>query len=328
MAPEVPTPGVDLRPLTTSELIDRGFLLYRQNFAGLLLLALLSQAGPLLVQVLTTVLHLMPTQEEMTQAPSRTFLHLGSLVSIVLLSQLIAFGFAVVMTFYVADAYLGREPSLKASFGGLGGKLIGVAWTCALNRLFYLLTLIFPFLAAVAVEVWYALAPPGSFLGLIVLIGTAGLLGVGSLVPVLIVVMRLMATVPVLALEGLAGWKACRRSSALVRYDPQLGFFYWGETRLSLLLLPLFVIQLLTSSITSVPMIIAQANEMVRHGTATSLTNPSDVVVVGSQVLTYLTGALILPLYIIAVTLFYYDVRIRREGFDLEFLAARLETAG
>jgi hypothetical protein len=279
------------------------------------------------VQVLTTVLHLMPTQDEMMQPPPRIFINLGLIVTIVLLSQLVAFGFAVVMTFYVADAYLGREPSLTASFRGLGGKLPGVVWTCVLNRLFYLLTLIFPFLAAVAVEVWYTLAPPGSFLGLIVLIGTAGLLAVGSLVPVLVVVMRLMLTVPVLALEGLAGWKSCRRSSALVRYDPRIGFFYWGETRLSLLLLPLFVIQLLTSSITSVPMIIAQANEMVRHGTATSVTNPSDVVVVGSQVLTYLAGALVLPLYTIAVTLFYYDVRIRREGFDLEFLAARLEKA-
>jgi hypothetical protein len=156
-------------------------------------------------------------------------------------------------------------------------------------------------------------------------LGGTLVLTVLSLVPPLIVFMRLMVTVPVLAMEGLSGWAACRRSSALVRYDPKLGFFYWGETRLSLLLLPLFVIQLLTSTLTSVPMIIAQINESVRHGTTTALANPSDAVVVGSQILTYLAGALILPLYIIAVTLFYYDVRIRREGFDLEFLAGRLE---
>ena len=126
-------------------------------------------------------------------------------------------------------------------------------------------------------------------------------------------------------MEELAGWSACRRSSALVRYDPGLGFFYWGETRLSLLLLPLFVIQLLTSTLTSVPLILSQINDAVRHGTAAQFANQSDVVVVGSQILTYVAGALILPLYIIAVTLFYYDVRIRREGFDLEFLAGRLE---
>jgi hypothetical protein len=190
---------------------------------------------------------------------------------------------------------------------------------------FYAVTLIFPFLAMVAIGVWYMVAPPASFGGLtLFLLGTVALL-VLSLAPALVVFMRLMVTVPVLALEGLSGWLACRRSSTLVQYDPKLGFFYWGETRLSLLLLPLFIIQLLVATLTSVPMIVAQINEAVRHGTATVLTNPPDAVVVGSQILTYLAGALILPLYAIAVTLFYYDVRIRREGFDLEFLASRLE---
>jgi hypothetical protein len=45
-----------------------------------------------------------------------------------------------------------------------------------------------------------------------------------------------------------------------------------------------------------------------------------------SQILVLLSGSLLLPLYIIATTLFYYDVRIRREGFDLEFMARQLET--
>ncbi len=325
MAPQAPLASVDLRPLTTSELIDRGFSLYRQHFAGLLLVALLSQAGPLLVQMLTTMLHLMPTQEDVALAATGTLARLGVFVLIVLVSQLITFGFGVVMSRYVADAYLGNEPAVTGSFRALRGRLLGVVWTCVLNRIFYALALLFPFLVGLAVEVWYLDAPPRSFAGLIVLLGGGGLLLVASLVPVLVVVMRLMVTVPVLALEQLTGWRACRRSSALVRYDPGLGFSYWGETRLSLLLLPLFVIQLLTSTLTSIPMVIAQINDMVRHGTTTPLTNYSDVVVVGSQVLTYLAGALILPLYVIAVTLFYYDVRIRREGFDLEFLAQRVE---
>ena len=327
MAPQAPPASVDLRPLSTGELIDRGFSLYRRHFAGLLLLALLGQAGPLLVQVLTTLLHLMPTKEEVAGAGPLLFLHLGVFALMLLVSQLISFGFDVVMTLYVADAYLGREPSVTASFRGLGGRLVSSAWTCVLIRLFYLLALLFPFLGLLVVQAWFWLAPPASFPALLVLLVAGGALLVVSLVPVLVVVMRLMAAVPALALENRAGWQACRRSSALVRYDPGLGFFYWGETRLSLLLLPLFVIQLLTSTLTSVPMVVSQINDLVRHGSTTALTNYSDVVVVGSQVLTYVAGALILPLYTIAVTLFYFDVRIRREGFDLEFLAASLETA-
>jgi len=327
MAPEVPSPVVDLRPLTTSELIDRGFSLYRQNFAGLLLLALLGQAAPLMVEVTESTLHLMPSVNEMMMPSARSLENSFALTGLGLVALLVSFFFGVIMTFYVADVYLGKIPSVADSFRRFGRCVFGAAWTFVLKYFFYALTLVFPLTALGAVTVWYNARPPASF-GAFVLLGIAVVfLIVASLVPILIVLMRLMLAVPVLAIEGLSGWAACRRSSALVRYDPDLGFFYWGETRLSLLLLPLFVIHVLISSLTSVPMGLSQINEMLRHGTTSQLTNPSDVVVVGSQVLTYLAGALILPLYTIAITIFYYDVRIRREGFDLEFLAARLEVA-
>jgi hypothetical protein len=320
-------PEVDLRPLTTSELIDRGFSLYRQHFTGLLLLALLSQAAPLLVQVATTKLHLYPSQTELLAASPRAFEDGAAFTILVLLSQIVIFGFEVVMTFYVADAYLGRRPSVSSSLRRFAGRFISSIWTCTLNRILYVLTLIFPLIAIAAVEFWYVAYPPASFSSLVLFGGAALVLLIASLAPILIVFMRLMVTVPALALEGLSGWAAARRSSALVRYDPGLGFLYWGEMRLSFLLLPLFVIELLTSSLTSVPMIIAQVNEAVRHGSATQFATPSDAVVIGSQILTYFAGALIVPLYTIATTLFYYDVRIRREGFDLEFMAGRLEKA-
>jgi len=327
MAPEVPSPVIDLRPFTTSELIDRGFSLYRQNFAGLLLLALLGQAAPLMLEALVNMLHLMPSANDMLVASTRSVENSFVLTLLSLFALLVSFFFGVVMTFYVSDAYLGKTPSVADCFRRFGRCVAGSVWTFLLKYAFYGLTLVFPMIAAVAVTVWYNVWPPASFASFVLLGFAVVVLSVASLVPILIVVMRLMLAVPVLAMEGLAGWAACRRSSALVRYDPGLGFFYWGETRLSLLLLPLFVIHLLISSLTSVPMGISQINEILRHGATTQLTNPPDAVVVGSQVLTYLAGALILPLYTIAITLFYYDVRIRREGFDLEFLAARLEAA-
>lgn len=327
MVADVPLPEIDLRPLTTSELIDRGFSLYRRNFAGLLLLALLSQAAPLFVQVLTTLLHLFPSENDLLTNAARGWSNLALFVVILMAAQVVTFGFEIVMTYYVADAYLGKIPSVTASFRRSTGRMVGAIWTCLLNRFFYALTLIFPFLAVLAVYTWNLIWPPASFPGFILFAVIAVVLLAASLAPVLIVFMRLMVTVPALALEGVAGWAACRRSSELVRYDPGLGFFYWGETRLSLLLLPLFVIELLTNTLTSIPMILSQINDVVRHGAASQMAIQSDAVVVGSQILTYVAGALILPLYAIAVTLFYYDVRIRREGFDLEFLANRLENA-
>jgi len=134
----------------------------------------------------------------------------------------------------------------------------------------------------------------------------------------------LMLTVPALALEGYSGWKAIGRSSDLVRYDPGLGIFYWGEMRLSFLLLPLFIIQLLILSLTSLPLTIHQAGEFLSHGSNGELAPPPDSIMILCQILTFLAGSLILPLYAIATTLFYYDIRIRREGFDIEFMAKQL----
>jgi hypothetical protein len=93
--------------------------------------------------------------------------------------------------------------------------------------------------------------------------------------------------------------------------------------RLSLLLLPLFVIELLALTLTSAPLMLHEINEALRHGSVGQITAPPESAVILSQILVVLSGSLLLPLYLIATTLFYYDVRIRREGFDLEFLAGQ-----
>src|ERR1017187_10591531 len=84
-----PAAEVDLRPLTTSELIDRGFALYRAHFAGFLLLALLCQSAPLLGQILVTALKLNPTQNELLEFPATVFTKMGVLTAITLVAQVI-----------------------------------------------------------------------------------------------------------------------------------------------------------------------------------------------------------------------------------------------
>jgi len=74
-------------------------------------------------------------------------------------------------------------------------------------------------------------------------------------------------------------------------------------------------------------MTIHQLGDFFQHGSGNQITVPPDSTVIISQVLTFLAVSLILPLYSIATTLFYYDIRIRREGFDLEFMAGQLGEA-
>ena len=326
--PDGPVATPDLRPLTTSELIDRGFLLYRQHFIGLFLLALLCQIAPFATsQPLITALRLMPSQGDWTTSPRIALPRAGLLLFVWIVGQLITFCFEVAITFYLSEAYLGRVPSIKAGLRRLGSCLAGSIRTCLLNVFLVGLSFIFPVLALAAITLYGQLHPPQQFSTLIFFLVGALILLVASVVPVLIIFMRLMVTVPAVALEGLAGWRAVKRSSALVRYDPGLGMMYWGEMRLSLLLLPLFVIELLALSLTSLPVTFHAIDQMLRHGAIGQVATPPDAALIISQILVLLTGALLLPLYLIATTLFYYDVRIRREGFDLDLATAQVGAA-
>lgn len=320
-----PSP-VDLRPLTTSELIDRGFTLYRNHFTGFLLIALLGQTAPLLGEIVITGMKLSPTKNDLLTRPLMFFGMMGLLLCVRLLAMVIVFGFSVAVTFYISDAYLGKVPSVADSLKKLTLRLGRTAWTCLANMVLIALTFLFPIVVFFAAVFYYAFNPPIQF-GAMLLYGLiTGLMFLLSLAPVLIVFMRLMLTTPVLALEGRSGWKSIRRSAALVRYDPGLGILYWGEMRLSFLLLPLFIIELLSLALTGLPLVIFEISETLRNGSLGQLVAPPDSTVIISQIVTYLVGALIWPLYSIAITLFYYDVRIRREGFDLEFMASHLET--
>jgi hypothetical protein len=319
-----PAAPVDLRPLTTSELIDRGFALYRAHFAGFLLLALLCQTAPLLGQILATACKLNPTQNEVLENPEAFFIKSGILTAITLVSQVIVFCFEVVITFYIADAYLGKIPSVKESLRKFTGCIFSSIWTCILNRILIGITLFFPAITFAALYLYAVFHPPETLFPLLVFGCAAVLLLIASLAPVLVVVMRLMITVPALALEGCPGWRAIKRSATLVRYDPGLGILYWGEMRLSFLLLPLLAIELLFFLLTSLPLTLHQIGEFMRHGSIEPIAAAPDSVMILSQILTFLAGSLILPLYSIATTLFYYDIRIRREGFDLQFMAGQM----
>jgi hypothetical protein len=324
LPPPAPVAHVDLRPLSTSELIDRGFTLYRTHFTGFLLLALLCQSAPLVSQILVTTFKLNPTQNEILENPTGFFWRLLLLSSIAMVAQLLVFCFEVVITFYIADAYLGKMPSVIESLRKFTSCTLASLWTCVLNRILLGLTFLFPMIAIGALYAYALFFPPLTFLPLLGFGLAALVILVASVAPVLIVFMRLMLTVPALALENLSGWKAIKRSAALVRYDPGLGILYWGEMRLSFLLLPLFIIELMIFSLTSLPLTLHQIGELMRNGSNGQMAAPPDSVMIISQVLTFLAGSLILPLYTIATTLFYYDIRIRREGFDLEFMAGKI----
>jgi membrane-anchored glycerophosphoryl diester phosphodiesterase (GDPDase) len=262
---------------------------------------------------------------ELLLDPAKFFAKVGLILAFFVTAQFIVFAFEVAITFYISDAYLGKIPSVKESLGKLTSCILPSVWTCVLNWVMVLLSLIFPAIAGTAIYIYSQVYAPEDFAPMLIFGLGATLLMLASVAPVLVVFMRLMVTIPALAIEGHSGWRAIQRSSQLVRYDPGLGIFYWGEMRLSFLLLPLFIIELLILSLTAVPPLLHQFGEVAQHGSAGgALAATPDAVSVAIQITIFLAGALILPLYSIATTLFYYDIRIRREGFDLEYMSGQM----
>ncbi|HEX2924327.1 MAG TPA: hypothetical protein VHS28_09900 [Chloroflexota bacterium] len=117
--------------------------------------------------------------------------------------------------------------------------------------------------------------------------------------------------------QGLGPWPAMRRSRALVRGS-------WWRTALILFLLSVMVgvIQMAFS----VP-------QWVLIGVAVAISGPAAAlhggpIFVSASVLSNLIGVvsqlLILPFSVICMMLLYYDLRVRKEGFDLELRAREM----
>jgi hypothetical protein len=310
--------GLDLRPLTTSELVDRGFQLYRRHFSGLLLFGALVHCLPFLFGVILTVWgERLDFQALMTNPgpamPLLTTVGLAGLVSF--------FIFAAgngVLTVYIADLYLGRPASISASLAAFPRR----AWACFSTAILKTLILVVVFaLSMVPLAVglhFQAWREPWTALGALFL--SLLLLGPG-----LVLTVRWLLTPQIVMLEDLAAAAALRRASQMTRYDPGLGIMYWGETRLSLVLLILVVAGALVAMMSSLPMVIWQIHSVFsgQHSGA-HLPAPAPIMLT-THLLDFIGSSIVTPLYVTAATLFYFDIRIRREGFDLEVLAQDLE---
>ena len=152
----------------------------------------------------------------------------------------------------------------------------------------------------------FALRRLPSLLWLTVLL--AVLLGLGFIaliIPGIYLYTAWAVATPVLLIEGRKGMKALRRSRALVRGR------WWSTTFL------LLVATLLVSVVTSIFQGVVLAIVFSR----------SDSVVVGVVLVTVSSGiasVLVQPFQAAVRTVLYYDLRVRKEGYDVELLAEQL----
>ncbi|PTY00903.1 hypothetical protein DB346_14940 [Verrucomicrobia bacterium LW23] len=316
--------GAGLRPLTNSEMLDRAFQVYRHHFLQLFIMACMINGPVFLLHTLTRyagldkfgVSLLSLDGNLISRLPETQLLvmTLGAMLAALCMEWL---GVSVLTT-YVADLYLERRVTVGRAFWSLRGKVLRLLVTNALRSVLFLFLACLPFVSLGAVVMLHTYGYLNIWTGILM-----GLLTLALVVPMLLYTVHTQLVPQTVMLENRFGFNALIRSSTITRYDPRLGPWYWGETRLSMLLLVVLVTTLLVMMVSSAPTALTQE----RLGLGLGIADSSAIIAL-QQVLYFLGINLVSPLLsVLGATVFYYDIRVRREGYDMEVMAMHLEAA-
>jgi hypothetical protein len=135
-------------------------------------------------------------------------------------------------------------------------------------------------------------------------------------------VLRFILTAQVAAIEPLTAWGIIRRTGALASGRVGPGFTGWVKGRLTILVTIVFGVLFVVSTLTGLPAIMLQ----LVYGSALDPTR--DVVpvyfLVPAELLQVFASALLDPLSVVFQVVFYVDMRVRREGLDLEMALTKV----
>lgn len=310
---------VELRPLSLGELLDRTFRLYRNHF--LLFVCIMAIPAAFSIPANVLVLSFQGSFMSATLAnpgrppvlPSLAFIAEGALAyAVFAVLFLVVYSIAVAAaTSAVADVYLGRTATVRGAYGRIRGKfwrLMGVVVNIFL-RVVGLIVLVVVF----AIGGLTAIRPGGPAngnIGVAVFFFLFVMLAyLAAFALAVYLALRYAVAIPVLMLENPGVLATVRRSVLLTR---------GRRGQIFLTLLVAAIIAYAGIFIFQFPFAIATMMAMMRGNFPPWLAFATSVSgAVGSS----LTG----PISMIAVVLLYYDARIRKEAFDLQFMMALLD---
>jgi hypothetical protein len=256
--------GLDLRPLTLGEILDRTFSVYRSHF-----LLFLGITG--IPQILILAVQLPQMALEQNYPKSFTLSSLNGVAFIVglavvsIVAYLFSQGGAVIA---VSELYLGREITIAEALQRVRGNL-------------------------------------GSLFGVFLLYGLA-VIGASILlvIPGIYVACRLLVNLPAALIEERGPRDSLSRSWELTS----------GFTGRAFMIFLLYVAIAFAANLLFV--------SPFSLGMATALKNPSILWfwVVLTQLGSRAAAILTQPVLLIATAIFYYDLRVRKEAFDLQFM--------
>jgi uncharacterized membrane protein len=314
-----------LRPLTLGEILDRTAQLYRTHFllfagiasfyAGVLLVLSLIQIG---IQETLRANHMTSQLVWVTLA--------GGLLMVPII--LIAGGIAVAANNRaVSWVNLGEAATIRAAYQSILPRLGRYLWLMVITAFIVWLPCLLLYGGYAVFFLLYA-RPKGLFVqspasrdpeallvfGLVTLV--FAFLVLGGIIYAILMGLRYSLAVPACVIEDIKARSALRRSVELTK---------GSRGRIFLLALLVVAVQMGLGLITQLFFIVATFRH---HGVL-----PPGIRVL-QQLVAFCTNTFVGPIYATGFTLFYYDQRVRKEGFDIEWMmrAAGLtsvrETAG
>ena len=283
----------ELRPLTTGEILDRTFFLYRSNFWLYVGLASIAAGASTLASV--GRLTYFRLNSPMQPSSPRAMIASGVITVVGLLLYFAVYSVTHAATVSAVSAlYLGEETSMGAALGAVRGHWVRYC----------------------LISLWQSWSGGWMFVLLIapaVLIPMVGLKNLNGLTAFLVVFalasfvygiiayIRNSLAIPAAVMENLSVRAAMRRSKVLVAGRKGRIFL------LGLLMIALYMV----AGVMQMPFAL-----LILH----SRSAEHVLVQVISLLVAFLCNSLIGPVAAIALCLFYIDERVRREAFDIEFL--------
>lgn len=300
-------PGFDLSPMDIGEILDRSFRLLRQYFWLFFFILLIPQGLIFILNHGIQVIFRGGT-------PPVNSLAIGVTIGILAFFGFLAF---IVLQFWaqgalifaVSETYLGHNTTLKDSYGAikrLFWKFLGtmLLWTL----LVFGIPAISGIMTAIIIPLFKVIGIGGLFTGLLIFI---------MIVVAIWLFFRLfiqwLLVDKVIILEGIGGMKALHRSKELMKARTEPGFWKRPGIKAGLVLLVGFAIAIGINLFFQIP-----------GGILMLLFKGSLVVEAFTGLLKLTANCLATVFTVTAMILFYYDIRLRKEGFDLKMLAENL----
>ncbi len=306
---------IALRPLTLGEILDRTASIYRKNF---LLLAGISSvyAGSAMVLgfIQISIKSALHTNQFTSKLVDATIGVLEIPIILIMAGICIA---AINRT--VAWIHLNQPATIRSAYASVKTRLGRYIWLMFLVglRVYWPMLILGILIAGMFLipGIRSGSSDGSGMLLLSILLGVlAFIVGLGGAVYMVWQSLRLSLSVPACVVEDLKATGAMHRSAELS--EGSLG-------RIFVLGLLVAVIQMGLSFIGSIPFIIIVFKNAAAHNTQISFG-----VLAMQQVISFLITTFVTPIYSTGFMLFYYDQRIRKEGFDIEWMmqAAGLST--